>query len=41
MGDGQGIGMTDTVRSFGFLVILLILLGMSAWLQFSGTLPWV
>ncbi len=40
MGTGQGTGMTDIVRSFGFLVILLALLGMAAWVQFSGTLPW-
>ncbi len=39
MGDGRGTNMTDSVRSFGFLIILLVLLGMSAWLQFSGTLP--
>ena len=31
--------MTDSIRSFGFLVILLALLGVFAWLQFSGTLP--
>jgi len=41
MGDGRGTDMTDSVRSFGFLVILLTLLGVFAWLQFSGTLPWV
>jgi hypothetical protein len=38
MGDGRGTDMTDSVRSFGFLVILLALLGMAAWLQFSGIL---
>jgi len=40
MGDGRGMGMTDSLRSFGFLVILLVFLGVFAWLQFSGIIPW-